>query len=263
MQTCRTLRARALAVVTIALLATTTFPVTAHADGSTSPDDPAPTAPVATVAAVAPANGAVTGGAVVTVTGTGFTGATAVTLGGVAARSFTVSSATTMVVVTPVLEVGTHPVSVTTAAGTSTGGSYTVRTVEAEVLRLVNKARATKRTCGSKTYKAVPPVKADATLAKVAANHSSDMARKDYFSHNSRNGDSPFDRIKDAGYRYDTAGENIAAGFRTPTSVVKAWLKSPGHCRNIMKRGYTELGVGYANGGTYGSYWTQDFGRPV
>lgn len=265
MQTCRTLRARALAIVTIAVMGTATYPVTAHADGSTPPDDPAPTAPavpLATITAVAPANGAVTGGAVVTVTGTDFTGATAVMLGGVPARSFTVGSATTISVVTPVLKVGTHQVSVTTAAGTATGGSYTVGTVEAEVLRLVNEARAEKRTCGSKTYKAVRAVTADATLAKVAAKHSADMARKDYFSHNSRNGDSPFDRIKDAGYRYSTAGENIAAGFRTPASVVKAWLKSPGHCRNIMKKGYTELGVGYASGGTYGSYWTQDFGRP-
>ena len=29
-----------------------------------------------------------------------------------------------------------------------------------------------------------------------------------------------------------------------------------------MNRKFTELGVGYATGGYYGSYWTQDFGNP-
>ena len=55
---------------------------------------------------------------------------------------------------------------------------------------------------------------------------------------------------------------DVPLSGRTSSSVVKAWLKSPGHCRNIMKANYTELGVGYATGGYYGTYWTQDFGTP-
>jgi uncharacterized protein YkwD len=105
-------------------------------------------------------------------------------------------------------------------------------------------------------------LRTDATLAKVALAHSQDMADHNYFSHDSRNGSSPFQRMKRAGYNYSSAGENIAAGFRSPASVVKAWLASPGHCKNLMNRSYDEIGVGYATGGIYGTYWTQDFGNP-
>ncbi len=259
MHTCRTLRARALAFVTLTLVATLSTPNSpALADDAVTPD------PVvaATISRVSPAAGLVPGGAVVTISGAHFTGATAVAFGAVAATRFTVTSDTTISAISPVLEAGTHQLAVTTAAGTTTAGTFVVRTLEDEVLRLVNDARSTKRKCGSTTYKAVPALRADAKLARVAAAHSRDMAAHNYFSHASRNGDSPFDRMKEAGYRYSSAGENIAAGYRTPSSVVKAWLKSPGHCKNIMRRGYTELGVGFAAGGYYGSYWTQDFGTP-
>lgn len=258
MHTFRTVRSRALAVVTLGLTVALTVPaLPASAEDSA----PAPLA-AATISKLTPGSGVTSGGAVVTITGTGFTDVSAVTLGSVRVTRFDVVSAVKLTVITPPLEAGTYPISVTTPAGTTTAGKYTVRTFTDEVLRLVNEARSTARKCGSTKYKAVPPVRADATLARVATAHSADMARRDYFSHTSKNGDSPFDRMKDAGYRYSSAGENIAAGFRTPSSVVNAWLKSPGHCRNIMKRSYTELGVGYAVGGTYGTYWTQDFGNP-
>ena len=40
------------------------------------------------------------------------------------------------------------------------------------------------------------------------------------------------------------AGENVAYGYRTGPSVVKAWMASPGHRANILKRGYRLIGVG-------------------
>lgn len=257
MHACRTLRARATTLVVATLLATVVSPALSASaeDGEVAP---APS----TVSSVSPRVGLVIGGEVVVVSGANFTGTTAVSFSGTPATRFTVTSPTQLTVVTPRLSAGSHAVSVTTAAGSATGGNYTVRTVESEVLRLVNEARGSRRTCGSTTHRAARALRTDAKLAKVAAAHSADMARKDYFNHNSRNGDTPFDRMRAAGYAYASAGENIAAGYRSPASVVKAWLKSPGHCRNIMRRSFTELGVGYATGGLYGSYWTQDFGRP-
>jgi uncharacterized protein YkwD len=258
MHTFRTVRARALAAVTLALVTTvsTVPPASAQDSGVDGP------LAMPSVSGVAPTSGLVAGGLVITLTGRNLTGATAVTFGTVPAAGFTVVSDTTLTAVAPALGKGTVALSVTTPAGTGTAGSFTVRSYEDEVLRLVNEARGSARRCGSRKARAVPPLRADATLARVAAAHSADMAAHDYFSHDSLNGRSAFQRIRDAGYRYSSAGENIAAGFRTPNSVVKAWLKSPGHCRNIMKRSYTELGVGYAAGGYYGSYWTQDFGNP-
>ena len=51
-----------------------------------------------------------------------------------------------------------------------------------------------------------------------------------------------------------------SAGQPTAQAVVDGWLKSEGHCRNIMNPSFRELGVGYATGGSYGKYWVQNFG---
>ena len=64
------------------------------------------------------------------------------------------------------------------------------------------------------------------------------------------------------GIAYTAAGENIAAGQPDPKSVVTSWMNSPGHRANILSKSYTEIGVGFASGGTYGTYWTEDFIHP-
>jgi hypothetical protein len=79
---------------------------------------------VPTAASIAPSSGPQTGGNTVTITGTGFTGATAVTYGGTPAPSFTVVSDTQITAVAPA-GTGTVSVTVTTAGGTSNGISYT------------------------------------------------------------------------------------------------------------------------------------------
>lgn len=106
------------------------------------------------------------------------------------------------------------------------------------------------------------PLTVNATLTKVAQAHSEDMARRNFFDHTNPDGRSPFDRMSAAGYEYRTAAENIAAGHRTPEAVVTGWMNSEGHRRNIVNCGLTEIGVGYVTGGSYGTYWTQDFGTP-
>ena len=75
--------------------------------------------PAPTVSSIGPTAGPVAGGTVVTLTGTGFSGATAVTFGATAATSFTVNSATSITAVTPANSAGTVDVRVTTANGTS------------------------------------------------------------------------------------------------------------------------------------------------
>jgi uncharacterized YkwD family protein len=123
-----------------------------------------------------------------------------------------------------------------------------------QVVDLTNQQRAANG-CGA--------LKVNATLAQVAQAHSADMAANNYFSHDSQNGQSPFDRMTAAGYHFSAAAENIAAGQRTPSDVVTAWMNSEGHRANILNCTYTEIGVGYATGGSYGTYWTQDFGKPM
>lgn len=107
------------------------------------------------------------------------------------------------------------------------------------------------------------PLSIDSTLTSVAQAHSADMARRQFFDHVNPDGASPFDRISAAGYRYRMAAENIAAGYRTPQQVVDGWMNSSGHRKNILNCGLTEIGVGYLTGGSYGTYWTQNFGTPA
>lgn len=80
------------------------------------------TAPALT--GVAPVQGPVAGGNTVTLTGTGFTGATAVDFGAAPASSFTVVSATQITAVAPTAVAGAVPVTVTTPGGTTSGGVF-------------------------------------------------------------------------------------------------------------------------------------------
>jgi uncharacterized protein YkwD len=131
-----------------------------------------------------------------------------------------------------------------------------------EVFALVNQARAQARVCGTQSFAAAPALVWDDRLGKAAQGHSTDMAVNNYFSHTSLDGRTFVDRVKAQGYTsFSSLGENIAAGQPTAAQVVNAWLKSPGHCKNIMNPKFRDLGVGHATGGTFGVYWTQDFGR--
>lgn len=215
-----------------------------------------------TVTSVSPRHGTVSGGTWVTIKGSDFTSDAKVLFADTPAAQVLLESSGQLRAYSPALSAGVHSIRVQTAAGVAPAGNFRVRTLEAEVLRLVNHHRAHQRKCGAKLYRRAKPLRWDATLAKVARAHSADMAQHSYFSHNSRNGTTPFQRMRRAGYRYRYAGENIAAGYVTPESVVNAWLRSPGHCRVLMSKRYRELGVGIAKGGYYGTYWTQDYGRP-
>jgi hypothetical protein len=72
----------------------------------------------------------------------------------------------------------------------------------------------------------------------------------------------PWDRIKATGYKYTTAGENVASGQQTSSEVMDAWMHSAGHKANILNKGYTDIGVAFAPAGLYGTSWTQVFGAP-
>jgi uncharacterized protein YkwD len=100
-------------------------------------------------------------------------------------------------------------------------------------------------------------------LGAAADYHSRDMAKKNYFKHTLKNGDSAEQNIRRFGYAsYVAVGENIAAGYETANDVMKAWKSSPGHDRNMRSGLFTEIGIGRAHskGSKYGWYWTTTFG---
>ncbi|TNE96465.1 MAG: CAP domain-containing protein, partial [Gammaproteobacteria bacterium] len=72
------------------------------------------------------------------------------------------------------------------------------------------------------------------------------------------------DRITETGYQWSVAGENIAAGYDKVSTVMKGWLNSPGHCKNIMDPRFSEFAVERVNASSadYDNYWTQVFAKP-
>ncbi len=136
--------------------------------------------------------------------------------------------------------------------------------IQVTMLGLINQARAVGRTCGSTYYRAVGPLVFSEKLNTAATLHAIDMARYNYFSHTGRDGSSPWDRFKRVGYSYRYAAENIAAGYSSTSLAVNGWLKSSGHCRNIMNANLKEIGIGYGYSSLsrYKHYWVNDFGTP-
>jgi uncharacterized protein YkwD len=129
--------------------------------------------------------------------------------------------------------------------------------VRAAVLEKVNAARRKAR---------VPPLLASPQLDQAAQKHAEDMLARGFFAHESPDGKTVRERAQAAGYDWRAIGENIAEGQFTADEVMDTWLKSPGHRRNILDPGFTELGVGLALGkgknGERRVLWAQAFGAP-
>ncbi len=116
------------------------------------------------------------------------------------------------------------------------------------------------------------PLRVVPALQRAAQRHSQDMVRRNYFSHSSRTGASPGQRLRSAGWRARGSSlfaENLAWGagsFGDAQSIVAGWMRSRGHRANILHPGFRALGVGVAagvpgrraRGGTY----TADFATP-
>lgn len=133
---------------------------------------------------------------------------------------------------------------------------------EEAMVQMVNDFRAMGARCGARSYGPAGPVTMNAELRAAARGHSTDMADNNYFDHTSRDGRSPWDRIREAGYQGSGVGENIAAGNASAQATFQQWVNSPGHCANMMNGSANEMGLGYAVGDArFRHYWTQVFGR--
>jgi uncharacterized protein YkwD len=134
--------------------------------------------------------------------------------------------------------------------------------IRAAVLCLHNRIRA---------QHGLPPLHEARQLRHVAAGHSDDMVARRYFDHTTPGGRTMVDRILGSGYvrrqQNWLLGENLEWGtgsLATPRGAVQAWLDSPPHRANLLKRGYREVGIGVAlgvpTGRARGATYTVDFG---
>jgi uncharacterized protein YkwD len=142
-------------------------------------------------------------------------------------------------------------------------GTGNLGAVRAAVLCLQNRERAAR---------GLRPLKENARLRRAALGHSADMVSGGYFAHESRSGADMADRILRTGYGRGggwSLGENIAWGtgsLATAAEIHRAWMESPGHKANILRRQFREIGIGIAlgapggSGGGDGATYTADFG---
>jgi uncharacterized protein YkwD len=138
--------------------------------------------------------------------------------------------------------------------------------IRAATLCLVNRERA--------AY-GESPLQPNEQLQQAAQGHTESMVEQNYFEHIGPNGETPLQRMRAAGYIYNSqigyeVGENIAWGtlwLGTPKAIVSAWMASPAHRANILDAHYRDTGIGVSphppsslSGGQAGGIYTQDFG---
>jgi uncharacterized protein YkwD len=138
----------------------------------------------------------------------------------------------------------------------------TVARARSATLCAINEARA---------KRGLPRLETAGSLTEAASSHSRSMVANDFFSHESPSGTTPKARIAAAGYLDGASswaiGETIAWGsgaMASPSSIVRSWLRSPGHRAILLDGRYDEVGIGIAlgapNGGS-GATFTGDFGK--
>ncbi len=134
--------------------------------------------------------------------------------------------------------------------------------IRSAVLCLHNRIRADR---------GLPLLRENARLRRAAVAHSSDMVSRGFFEHTTPSGVTMVDRIMATRYASPRVGwalgENLAWGtgsLATPRAIMRAWMDSPGHRANVVKRAYREIGIGVVTGvpsdRDRGATYTADFG---
>jgi uncharacterized protein YkwD len=132
------------------------------------------------------------------------------------------------------------------------------------VLWAINAARA-KAGCG--------PLRTNPKLMAAARSHARAMANQNFFDHVGKDGSRFSSRIKRQGYSYRSAAENIAAGHKSAGDVVRGWMTSTAHRKNILNCRMEETGIAVVyqaddrplqgNRAALRYYWVQVFADPA
>lgn len=145
------------------------------------------------------------------------------------------------------------PPPVVTPTPTPTPGN---NATEQAIFNLVNQNRQ---------QQGLAPLSLNAKLNEAAKIQADQMVALRTMDHNLPGAQYPglVDRINHVGYRYATAGENIAYGYSDANSVMNGWMNSSGHRANILNTSYTEMGVAVSYTPEGIPYYAQVFGRPA
>lgn len=88
----------------------------------------------------------------------------------------------------------------------------------------------------------------NAKLNAAAQLKAEDMFRQQYWAHTAPDGTTPWQWFEQVGYRYSSAGENLAKDFHSSGGVVTAWMNSADHRKNVLEGSYTDVGFAIEQG---------------
>ena len=106
-------------------------------------------------------------------------------------------------------------------------------------------------TNASRAQNGAAPLSLNDKLDAAAQAKANDMATRNYWSHNTPEGNPPWVFVTTQGYSYQKLGENLATGFSDEQSTIDGWMASPPHRENLLDPAFTEIGFGYANNPDY------------
>jgi uncharacterized protein YkwD len=111
----------------------------------------------------------------------------------------------------------------------------------------------------------LPPLRANSRLMQAAQTQAEQSASLGKLAHvlPEARYPRPEDRLDASGYPWRAFAENIGMGQRSTSEVIEAWMKSPGHRKNMLSASFTEMGTGYATDDKGRAYYVQVFGRPL
>lgn len=121
---------------------------------------------------------------------------------------------------------------------------------QAEILRLVNEQRAAHN---------LPALSSSSQLTQAAQQRATELSQRMDANHLRPDGRSFYTVLDDFGISYTKAAENIARGQQTPAEVVRDWMNSEGHRKNILSSEYDFIGIGIYIDSSGMTYWTQEF----
>lgn len=130
-----------------------------------------------------------------------------------------------------------------------TGQSKARPELEAQMLEMVNAERA---------QHGLRPLAPDPQLAVLARAHSRDMLARGYFSHDTPEGGTMAERMRQARVSYLFAGENLAFAH-TLAGAHRGLMNSPGHRANVLRPQFGRVGIGVLDSGPHGLMITQEF----
>ncbi|RIK39629.1 MAG: hypothetical protein DCC58_14990 [Chloroflexi bacterium] len=180
---------------------------------------------------------------------------------GIACESTPTATATSTATAT---NTATSTATATQGSGSNPDEARCLNDTESQFLTLINNYR---QSLG------LEPFRVSRALNIASYRHSADMEERNYFDHNTKlplppgqSGPSPWDRMSDAGYNYNTyKAENIARGYSTAQQVFNAWKSSSGHDANMKNPNLKAIGIGLHvdPNDQYVYFWTTDFGGVI